>query len=202
MKHKFYLIKKTKIVKIFIIIIILILIKLINKSNNDLLIELYNIYNNNKLFFNINNHLNESIYYLLSKTTKTKIKKIFAIISLIPFLKSNKIKVKNRNKIINELIKNFIPINKFKKNYKCDKKKYQSFYQIEFNDLLYYKWDKIPDVNLINNVRSIINNYYSELYLTIFDKSLNYNLKYFIKDNFKKFSTKDIKDLISKIYLF
>ena len=82
------------------------------------------------------------------------------------------------------------------------KKKYQSFYQIEFNDLLYYKWDKIPDVNLINNVRSIINNYYSELYLTIFDKSLNYNLKYFIKDNFKKFSTKDIKDLISKIYLF
>jgi len=201
MKPKFYLIKKPKIIEIFIIITIFsISLKLINKSNNDLLIELTNIYNNNKLFFDKNKHLNESISYLLSNTKITKIEKIFIIISLIPFLKSNKIKVKNRNKIINKLIRTIIPINKFK--YKNIKKNNYKYYQIEFNDLLYYKWDKIPKINLINNVRSIINNYYSELYLTIFDKSLNLNLKYYIKDNYKKLSSKDIKNLLSKICLF
>ena len=206
MKPKLYLIKKSKIIEIFIIIVIFaISLKFINfnnKSNNDLLIELSNIYNNNKLFFDKNKQLNESISYLFSNIKITKIEKIFIIISLIPFLKSNKIKVKNRNKIINKLIRNIIPINKFRKNYKNIIKNNYKYYQIEFNDLLYYKWDKIPKINLINNVRSIINNYYSELYLTIFDKSLNLNLKYFIKDNYKKLSLKDIKNLISKICLF
>lgn len=203
MKPKFYLIKKSKILEIFIIIIIFSTsIKFINKSNNYLIIELSNLYNNNKLFFNNHNHLNESISYLLSNTKKKKIEKIFAIISLIPFLRSHKIKVKNRNKIINELIKIIIPINRFRKNYKDIKKNSKSYYQKEFSDLLYYKWNKIPEINLINNVRSIINNYYSELYLTIFDKSLNLNLKYFIKYNYKKLSKKDIKNLLSKIYLF
>lgn len=62
MKPKFYLIKKSKILEIFIIIIIFSTsIKFFNKSNNDLIIELSNIYNNNKLFFNKHNHLNESI---------------------------------------------------------------------------------------------------------------------------------------------
>ena len=139
---------------------------------------------------------------MLSNTKKTKIEKIFAIISLIPFLRSHKIKVKNRNKIINELIRTIIPINRFRKKYKDIKENNKIYYRIQFNDLLYYKWNKIPNINLINNVRSIINNYYSELYLTIFDKSLNYNLKYFIKSNYKKLSKKDIKSLLSKIYLF
>lgn len=203
MKPLFYLIKKSKILEIFIIIIIFSTsIKYINKSSNDLIIKISNIYNNNKLFFNNHNHLNKSISYLLSNTKKTKIEKIFAIISLIPFLRSHKIKVKNRNKIINELIRTIIPINRFRKKYKDIKENNKIYYRIQFNDLLYYKWNKIPNINLINNVRSIINNYYSELYLTIFDKSLNYNLKYFIKSNYKKLSKKDIKSLLSKIYLF
>ena len=185
MKPKFYLIKKSKILEIFIIIIIFSTsIKFFNKSNNDLIIELSNIYNNNKLFFNKHNHLNESISYLLSNTKKIKIEKIFAIISLIPFLRSHKIKVKIRNKIIHELIRTIIPINGFRKNYKDIKKTNKNYYLIDFSDLLYYKWNKIPDINLINNVRFIINNYYSELYLTIFDKALNLNLKYFIKSNY------------------
>lgn len=199
MKIKFYLIKKSIIKKVFItIFIFLFSFKYINKSNNDLLIKLPNIYNN-KLFFNINIHLNESISYLISNT-KTKIEKIFAIISLIPFIKSNKIKVKNWNKIINKLIRTHIPIIKFKKN--NNKIKENNYYLKDFDDLLFYKWDKIPEINLINNVRSIINNYYSELDLTIFDKSLNLNLKYFIKANYKKLSIKDIKSLMSKIYIF
>ena len=51
---------------------------------------------------------------------------------------------------------------------------------------------------ILNNIRSIINNYYNESCLEIFDKSLNLNFKYFIQNKRKKFSLESINDLMSK----
>ena len=70
----------------------------------------------------------------------------------------------------------------------------------KLKDLLYYKWEIIPNKNLLNCIRYITNNYYNEYCLEIFDKSLNLNFKNYIKKKRNKLSLKDIHEL--KIYFF
>ena len=57
-------------------------------------------------------------------------------------------------------------------------------------------------MNLIKLVRYVINNYYNEESLKIFDESLNLNYKYFINKNYNNLSLKDINDLMSKFIYF
>ena len=49
-------------------------------------------------------------------------------------------------------------------------------------------------------VRYIINNYYNESFLEIFDKALNLNLRLYIQNKKNKFSLKEIKQLMSKLF--
>ena len=67
-----------------------------------------------------------------------------------------------------------------------------------FNEIINYKWEIIPDLNLINQLRYIINNFYNEYCLDLFDKALNFNLNNYIKINKTNFSSKDINNLMSK----
>ena len=105
----------------------------------------------------------------------TKIENIFMLIIIFPFLKENCTifyQIENR------------------KNYNIYKSIFKGIrntrnpYTIYLNDLIYFinnlkkfffEWDFIPDNFLINNLRYIINNYYNETFLNIFDKSLNLN---------------------------
>ena len=68
----------------------------------------------------------------------------------------------------------------------------------KFNDLINYKWEFIPNKELLNNIRYIINNYYNNSYLEIFDKSLNLNFKYFLRSKKDYLSLRELNALMSK----
>ena len=68
----------------------------------------------------------------------------------------------------------------------------------KFNDLINYKWEFIPNKELLNNIRYIINNYYNNSYLEIFDKSLNLNFKYFLRNKKDYLSLSELNALMSK----
>ena len=60
-------------------------------------------------------------------------------------------------------------------------------------------WDIIPKKTILDNIRYIISNYYDDSCLYIFEKSLNKNYRYFIKNNEKILSIDGFKNkLISK----
>ena len=132
----------------------------------------------------------------------TKIENIFLLIGIIPFLKNNSIiTYKINNKDINKLFKIIFKEKKIKdKIIKLNENDFQYFTE-QFNDFLNYKWELIPKKTILNNIRSIINSYYNESCLEIFDKSLNLNFKYFIQNKRKKFSLENINDLMSKFFL-
>jgi hypothetical protein len=54
---------------------------------------------------------------------------------------------------------------------------------------------------MLNNLRYIINNYYNEQNLVVFQKSLNMNYKSYIQNNFKELSYKEISILLSKYFI-
>ena len=70
--------------------------------------------------------------------------------------------------------------------------------QNELIKLLNYEWEIIPSIKIINFMRYIINNYYHEDCLTIFDTSLNLNYKVYIEKNRNNISLKMKSELISK----
>lgn len=215
MKYSIYL-----FIKFFIIILILIINQKnkINQDNNSL--EYYFIssickflhfktnYNCSKNIF-IDDNFYEQISEINSNINlfiniqKTKIENIFLLIGVIPFLKNNSTIIFRINKKeIYQLFKNIFIYkkinNKIIKIYEYD----LQYLNEKFNDLMNYKWEFIPKKIMINNFRYIINNYYNEYCLEIFDQSLNLNYKYYIHNNKNKLSLEDIKDLMSKFLYY
>lgn len=137
--------------------------------------------------------------HLFINIKKTKIENILLLILLIPFLKNNSIILYRINDI--EIYKLFRIFFKDKpiKNKIIKLNEYNIINVIEnFNDLLYYKWELIPNKKILIFIRYIINNYYNESCLEIFDKSLNLNFKNFIQNNINKLSFEDVSELMSK----
>ena len=133
-------------------------------------------------YININNSLSisvdfdnfiKSIDFLVLNFEKTKIENIFILIIVFPFLKENcTIIYQIENKNILKKYKNIF------KGIKISKNLYINY----LNDLIYFmdnfqvfhfEWEIIPDNYLINSLRHIINNYYNQSILNIFDNSLN-----------------------------
>ena len=146
--------------------------------------------------------LYKNIFDLLNKKNtldilrkETKIENIFVLITIFPFLKKKIILTKKNSiyKLYNHLLnfnnKRIIEI----------KKEQLLNFSLKFKELLYYKWELLPNKNITNYIRHIIYHYYSEECLHIYDKSLNLNFKYFINDNKKQQSNEFISDLMSKI---
>ena len=71
-------------------------------------------------------------------------------------------------------------------------------FNINLKKLLYYKWKLIPTKSVLDNLRHIINNYYNETNLDLFQKSLNINYKSFIYDKINKMTDEEIQNLLSK----
>ena len=69
----------------------------------------------------------------------------------------------------------------------------------DFNNLINYIWEFIPQKHILDNLRYIISNYYDDSCTNIFEKTLNRNYEYFIKNN-KSIAFKNSfkKKLISK----
>ena len=163
-------------------------------------------YNCSKNIFIDNNFFDNTVEIskkinLYINIKKTKIENIFLLIGIIPFLKNNStITYKINKKEIYKLFKNIF-INKKIKNKIIKLNEYDMKFFIEkINYLINYKWELIPLKKISNNIRHIINNYYNESCLIIFDKSLNLNFKYYIQSKKNKLSINDIKDLMSKSY--
>jgi len=168
------------------------------------------------LFFSINYkcsfnfHANDNFYNdileinsninLLIKFRSSKIEHLFLLLSLIPFLKNNSTlsyKIKDKEiyklfkKIFNKRIKNKI-IN-------LDYNDLHSFNK-KLKKLLHYKWELIPKQFILNNLRYIINNYYSESNLEVFQKSLNMNYKQYIQNKLNEMTYNELKNLLSTYY--
>lgn len=182
--------KPTKIHSIFIFLIIIYIsitkfkYEIISEYPKFLLDEYKNIFD----------LINKKKMYDLFRN-KNQIENIFILISIFPFLKKEIILTK-KNTLYN-LYKKILNIknNKVIKIYKNNK----TDFSLKFKDLLYYKWEDLPNKNKTNYIRHILYHYYPEECLYIYEKSLNLNIKYYIDNNREKISYEFITDLMSKI---
>ena len=150
-----------------------------------------NFYNN---ILDINNNVN-----LLINVKKSKLENIILLLCIIPFLKNNSTLIyKIENKEIYKLFKKIL----YKKiKYKQIKLQYNDFHSFKkIKKLLNYKWELIPKQLMINNLRYIINKYYNEHNLDVFQNTLNMNYKSYIQNKMNKMTYKEIKNLLSKYY--
>ena len=205
-ESKMHFNKQKIIFKTLIFIIFSFALSYSSKSNCNSILEFFpknNCYDFNIDCFNINQNINNNTIYSLLKTEKkTEIENIFLLIGIMPFLLSNRIIIKQKTKSIYELFKYIFTIKKIKnKDIIISEKDFYNFKK-KLKNLLYNKWDSFPDFSLINIIRYIINNYYDEISLSIFDKSLNLNLKNFIKINYLKLSSNFLTKVMSKINIY
>ena len=157
--------------------------------------------------------LNTSFYYydkilinnidlLIINSQKSKIYDIFLLIGIMPFLNEDSlIYYKINNKDSYKLFKNKLKFIKISNRLASINKKSYNYFIKHFEDIISYRWEIKPNKNIINNIRYIINNYYAEPYIDIFDNSLNYNFKYYIENSFSNFTFDDLNNLMSK-YLY
>ena len=154
--------------------------------------------NNYDFFFNLQG-IKRNVHLSIDIKNKSSIENIILIIGIIPFLKFSsfiKYKINDKNtyqlfKIIfsNKTIKNEIiffyynDIETIKKN---------------FQNLIDYIWEFIPQQKILDNIRYIINNYYDDRCLFIYEKSLNNNYEYFVEKNINTISNSISKNLLSK----
>jgi hypothetical protein len=151
--------------------------------NNNFYNDILEINNNINLFINIK---------------KSQLENILLLLGIVPFLKNKSTlfyKINDKEvyiffkKIFNKKIK-----------YKMIKLDYNDLlsFNINLKKLLYYKWKLIPTKSVLDNLRHIINNYYNETNLDLFQKSLNINYKSFIYDKINKMTDEEIQNLLSK----
>ena len=167
-----------------------------NIKKNDIIndINLSKYINNN--YFIIMNKINNKNNPVLSKNNYN-IENVFILIEIMPFIKNKIIIKKSKIKEIFQLIKNIFLDKRNSNIIIIDNKDY--YYLVKrFNEIINYKWEIIPDLKLINQLRYIINNFYNEYCLDSFDKALNFNVNNYIKMNKTNFSSKDINNLMSK----
>ena len=105
------------------------------------------------------------------------------------------------NKKILDSLKAIFTTNKIQNN--IIKFTENDFYSVEkLVNLLNYKWEVIPNQNIINIIRHIIDSYYDESLLKAFDDALNLNFNYYIKSNFNALSEEESLNLMSKFLIF
>lgn len=126
---------------------------------------------------------------------KTKIEKIFIFITIFPFLQKN-LMISRTNPHF-KLVQQILNINDTK-SIKLNKNS-QNLIYVNLKELLYYKWEKIPNKNITNYIRHILYHYYPDNCTEILDKSLNFNIKHIINKYNANMTYELINDLMSKI---
>jgi len=136
---------------------------------------------------------------LLINIKKPKLENIFLLLCIIPFLKNNStLSYKIKNKEIDNFLKKAFKNKRIKyKIIKFDYNDFKSFNE-KINELLNYNWELIPVKFMLDNLNYIINNYYDEPNIKLFQSSLNMNFKSYIQGKKKELSYKDIESLLSK----
>jgi len=180
---------KIKLILLFLYIIIAYLFNEILINRKKILLYPYLIIDNFKTYFDLinNNHTLD-----LFRTQK-KIKNIFILISIFPFIQKE-IFITKKNYIFGFLEHIFETKNN--SILKISKRNI-TFFSTKFKELLYYKWEYLPNKNNTNYIRHILYYYYPNDCLNIFENSLNINIRYFINNNKDNYSYDLINDLIS-----
>ena len=155
------------------------------------------IFKNKNFYDNIKE--NRTKFKLMINIKKTKIENILLLIGIVPFLnKKSIITFKINEKNLFFLLKNIFK-DRTLNNRIVEISKNDFHYFIDnFNELVNYNWELIPNNNLINNIRYILNKYYNQFCRDIFDKSLNNNFKNYIHKINNKLSFEKLEDLLSK----
>lgn len=125
--------------------------------------------------------------------TQKKIKNIFILISIFPFIQKE-IFITKKNNIFGFLENIFETKNN--SILKISKRNI-TYFSTKFKELLYYKWEYLPNKNNTNYIRHILYHYYPNDCLNVFENSLNINIRYFINNNKDNYSYDLINDLIS-----
>ena len=169
-----------------------------NNLTNEDLNEAFNITEYiNKKFLNENIQENMTDYFLVLRDNQTKIEKIFFLIGILPFL-NKELYINKRYKNLYSFFGMIYKVNNRHNNIIFINKNDLNYISRNFNSLLFYKWEFIPDRKYLSYLRHIINCYYEEKCLKIFDKALNYNFQNYFELNKEKLSFKEINELTSK----
>lgn len=164
----------------------------------------YNCYNNifnNVNFFDDIKEIEENINLFLNIKV-TKIEYIFLLIGTFPFLKNNStLSIKINHKDINQLFQIIFQNKKIKKNFIIKNNHFDVFKE-KLNEIINYQWEIIPNQKITNFIRYIINNYYNETYLDLFDTLLNSKFKNYIEQKKVRLSDKEIKNILCKFNNF
>lgn len=192
--------KTNLLIKIILSIIILLIIINIIYIDIDHINLVKNINNN---FFKIMDKIKSKNINLNLNPKITNIENIFILIEIMPFIKRNIIIKKYNNNKIFQLCKKIFK-DKKESNIIIINQKDFYYFKKNFYEIVNYKWEIVPNITLINELRYLIQNYYNEICLEIFDSALNLNVNNYIQINKNFFSFEDIKYLMSKfiIYLY
>ena len=148
--------------------------------------------------------LNENEDFIILITESSNIKNIFLLFTIFPFINDkSSIKSNFKTKSIYKLFKNIFDNKKrFSKHIIFNKSDLKYLLENHYK-FIYNKWDTIPNNNFLKSTRYIINKYYNESFLMMFDLALNLNFEYYITSKKSKFSFNEISDLMSKLnYLY
>lgn len=191
--------EKYKLIYLFIKISLLISIIFIILEEKYIFIDGINLVNFiNNQDFQFMKDINKNKFNLILSKKKNRIEIIFILIQAIPYINKKIIIEKKNNEEVFEILKNIFHIEKLKKDILYIRKNNIDYIIQNFNELIYYKWEYLPNTNLINSLRYIISNYYNENCLELFDKALNLNFKDYINKNKSNFTSKNINKLMSK----
>ena len=161
-----------------------------------------NIKNISNDILNYSNIISENDKDYLLKIKSSKIENIILLVEIMPFLKKDLLIYPNKNKDLFKFFNRIFYEKEIFNNNTLRITPKDIYYLIaNFNELWNYKWEIFPELEEINRVRYIINNYYNESFLEIFDKALNLNLRLYIQNKKNKFSLKEIKQLIFLLHI-
>ena len=137
---------------------------------------------------------------LLIKEKNTKIENLIMLIIIIPFIEINsKLRYKINEQKFTSIFGNLFKYNINKKDIIMQLNSYDYFEnKTKLINLLNYDWEIIPSKNIINILRYVINNFYVDSPISMFEKLLNMNLKQYIKLNLHKINEANKNDLIFK----
>jgi len=144
--------------------------------------------------------INKDINILIN-VKKSKLENLLLLLSIIPFLKYNStLSYKINNKEIEIFFKKTFKSKRIK--YKIIKFDYNDFiiFNENINELLNYKWELVPEKFMLDNLRSVLNNFYNESNFEIFQKALYKNYKFYIQNKKNELTYEDIERLLSKCY--
>ena len=144
---------------------------------------------------------NIDIEILFLQVAKTKIENIFILLAIFPFLKEDSIICyKNKNKEDYKIMNKIFYKTDDKRNVKIFYNDLKNFIN-KFNESINYDWEIIKENELIKTIRYIINNYYNETFLEIFDKSMNMIFKRYIQNIRNNLSINEINEMMSKFLI-